>query len=354
MQVRPFTANGLEAGTSNTLTHVHTQSSAAMMTESSSAPSVPIPQTPPRQQRARLRSLPLGRTDDLADLVRRSLHLGTSSTDGSEKTEPKHVGFRGLLRRASTSIRGRKPRAASHSHPNAPAFEYAARPSTSSSAWHKLRQAASFRNSKTTLNDYDEESGDDMGSGTALVPGSGSAPPIIPRGFGGAAARATAAAQNEMLERTRTLMLSERGIDSESAVELTYLSQAQIQDEDPSITRLDFVTRLPSELAIHVLQYLDNQALCQAAFVSRAWHTIASTNQIWRESFYREKSGTYAMGGPILPGEGLGLPPVVPEKSWKEVYRVKQQLETNWKNGNCKPIYLNGHLDSIYCVQFDE
>jgi hypothetical protein len=29
-------------------------------------------------------------------------------------------------------------------------------------------------------------------------------------------------------------------------------------------------------------------------------------------------------------------------------------LERNWLEGAAEPIYLNGHTDSIYCVQFDE
>jgi WD40 repeat protein len=33
---------------------------------------------------------------------------------------------------------------------------------------------------------------------------------------------------------------------------------------------------------------------------------------------------------------------------------VRRTLEQRWKEGNAAAIYLNGHKDSVYCVQFDE
>jgi F-box and WD-40 domain protein 1/11 len=68
----------------------------------------------------------------------------------------------------------------------------------------------------------------------------------------------------------------------------------------------------------------------------------------------REKTKTYATSRPISLGAGLGLPPFKRDTDWKDLYRIKQTLEKNWRAGEATPIYLNGHLDSIYCVQFDE
>jgi len=307
--------------------------------------------------------------------------MGSSSAGDEEYTkeyrgktvDPKHgkqdSGIRGLLRRASVSLKNHaQPRRASHSHSTSFYDTSNTRPSTSSSAWHKLKNAASFRNSKNELLSYgyrDQgtlESFDDI---DVPIPGNGNAPPIIPRRVGGEAARATAAAQNELLERTRQLHLDdiywESCIDCESAVELS-LSHVNLGQEDEeimvhhdnSIIRVDFIANLPTELALHILSTLDHCALAQASEVSRTWYKVANTSSIWKEAFYREKSSTYAMGRPVTPGSGLGLPPMVPDKQWKEVYRARQQLDRNWTEGDAKAIYLNGHTDSIYCIQFDE
>lgn len=33
---------------------------------------------------------------------------------------------------------------------------------------------------------------------------------------------------------------------------------------------------------------------------------------------------------------------------------VRQALDRRWKDGKAAAIYLQGHTDSVYCVQFDE
>lgn len=368
---------GLSPGLSSGLFFIpsHTDSGISSSSNLQSAPS------PHRRQR--LRSLPLGRPDDLVNLFRHSFHMGSSCSEDEDHTkeyrgkavDPKHgkmdSGIRGLLRRASVSLKNHtQPRRASHSHSTSFYDTSNTRPSTSSSAWHKLKNAASFRNSKNELLSYGYKDQGTLESFNDIdidvpIPGNGNAPPIIPRGIGGEAARATAAAQNELLERTRQLHLEdsywESCIDCESAVELSlpHVNLGQADEEimahhDNSIIRVDFIANLPTELALHILSTLDHYALAQAAEVSRTWYKVANTNSIWKEAFYREKSSTYAMGRPVTPGSGLGLPPMVPDKQWKDVYRARQQLEQNWTEGDAKAIYLNGHTDSIYCIQFDE
>ncbi|KFY56874.1 hypothetical protein V496_06614, partial [Pseudogymnoascus sp. VKM F-4515 (FW-2607)] len=333
---------------------------------------------PPALRRQRLRSLPLGMGDDVADLFRRSLHLGPSSQDTFVEKEDKHktatlasastataglkpakpeTGIRGLIRRASVSLLNHaKPRRASHSHADMPADS--ARPTTSAgAAWHKLKSAASFRHTRAETVGYGYR-----GHHEALrafddvdepIPGRGNAPPIIPRRVGGEAARATAAAQNEMLRRMQ--MEKDMYLDCESAVELA-LPQYSLptSDKEDAIVRIDFVGSLPEELAVHVLSMLDHRGLAQASEVSRRWYQVANTNYVWKESFYRDNSTTFAMGQPVKPGQGLGLPPTLPDKEWKQVYKARQQLDRNWREGEALAVYLYGHTDSIYCVQFDE
>lgn len=306
--------------------------------------------------------------------VRRSFHLGRFTSDevdninhsdkpwqspSSTCDTPEFEGegkgkrrgsIRALIRRASTAVRTRRNTnswtSSFHDVPGS-------RPPTSS-RWNKLRQAASFsRHSKSGFEF--ENPVDSCETLVAPIPGFGNAPPVIPRNSGGAAARATAALQNEHLERTRHFLdVEDSQGDRESGVGIAVTVSNQSQYQDESINRVDFITALPTELAIQILSHLDHRGLSQAGLVSRDWLRISSTSHVWREAFCREKSLTYAMSGPVIPGTGFGLPTVQPDKPWKDIYRVRHELEGNWRVGKARPVYLNGHLDSIYCVQFDE
>ena len=148
--------------------------------------------------------------------------------------------FRGLLRRASIGMKERRQHTrrpsqsrSSHSAEELVESYVSSRPSTSASAWHKLRNAASFTSTSYTI---EEKSPDldkrfehsyeypqtDSGHGTRLhnsrnsqpeqeqhlpLPGRGALPPYIPERSGGEAARATAAAQNEVLAQVRRMTL---------------------------------------------------------------------------------------------------------------------------------------------------
>lgn len=259
-------------------------------------------------------------------------------------------GFLGFIRRASVSIKRRQRR---HSHASHAIEE---RPQTASTPWHRLRQAASFNRSSKYIPsqvfevDLSASSSEEF---LAPIPGYGNAPPIIPRGSGGEAARATAAAQNELLfGRHHQLHQLE---DRESGIGIAVASVDPIEPlQDPSISRVDFIAELPVELAIQILARLDHLSLIKTSLVSKRWNEVSSTSHIWREAFIREKSKTYAMSQPVPVGAGLGLPPVNPGHDWKDLYRTKHELEHNWDEGTFEAIYLNGHSDSIYCVQFDE
>lgn len=309
--------------------------------------------------RRRLQSLPTNHEEDLIDRVRRSLHFGSAEADNVlvfQEKEKRPSGIRGLLRRASVSLKGKtRPRRNSHSVVNLIDENILPRPSTST--WHKLRQATSFRYPPSnSISDLDSSYLESTNSFEASpIPGNGILPPIIPRGFGGTAARATAAFQNEHLERARQHHFFEESQgDGESGVGIAVSVHLLPRSVDTSISRVDFVTQLPVELAIQILSHLDHYGLAQAALVSRNWSRISSNRHIWREAFFREKSSTYAMGAPLMPGSGLGLPAVHGGKPWKDVYKIRHQLQSNWRDGKAKYVCLNGHLDSIYCVQFDE
>ncbi|KAJ4303948.1 hypothetical protein N0V88_001549 [Collariella sp. IMI 366227] len=258
------------------------------------------------------------------------------------------------------------------------------RPATSHSPWHRLRQATSFRHSRIFHPDHgDHFFNHDLGpieSPTLPIPGSREQPPIIPRKTGAAARQAAAIACNGMhgydlmdMPMPRPGWLAEDDLDDhESGIGIALTSsemEAYVPGEDldsdvdvetslsrdeSAIVKLDFVSQLPMELAIHILALLDAPTLNTASRVCSAWYHVIKNQHIWRESFLREKTTTYATSGPVKPGSGLGVPAVKPDNNWKDIYRAKTELDQRWKEGKARPVYLNGHTDSIYCLQFDE
>ncbi|KAH6681870.1 WD40-repeat-containing domain protein [Halenospora varia] len=304
----------------------------------------------PSRFRNRHGSLPFGRDVAGRDLGMPIDFEKLSLGQRPKMEEPKKEGgFRGFIRRASVSIKRRQRR---HSH-TVHAIEEE-RPQT---AWHRLRQAASFNRHSRCFPPQcfeAEVSSDSTEDFLSPIPGYNGAPPIIPRGSGGEAARATAAAQNEFLFGRHRQFNQLEDRESGIGIALTNADTTMQSVQDPSISCKDFIGELPTELAIQILECLDHHALSRAALVSKRWHLLSDSPHVWREAFIREKSKTYAMSGPLPLGVGQGLPPFSPDHDWKDLYRIRQELERNWLEGAAEPIYLNGHTDSIYCVQFDE
>lgn len=249
------------------------------------------------------------------------------------------------------------------------------------SRWHRLRKATStsFRNSRVLNGDFALPSHDNAYITTEELPqsvprpGFGNEPPIIPRNSGSGARAAVAAWQNEMFPmpfKNKRLTLDSTQNDRESGIGIAVTSTDSVADElqDPDVvtaegdvvlgacapSRVDFVYRLPVELAIQVLAHLDAASLAPASRVSKAWHNVTSLQHIWRESYLREKTGTYSTSEPIQPGAGLGVPAIQPNMNWKDAYAATEELAKRWKQGKATSVWMNGHSDSIYCLQFDE
>ncbi|TPX12385.1 uncharacterized protein E0L32_007032 [Thyridium curvatum] len=264
---------------------------------------------------------------------------------------------------------------------------HSARPTTSHSTWRRLRQAASFRHSRVLYDGFPGlETIESPRESTfnlqpqVPVPGTNNGPPIIPPNTGGAARAAAAAFQSDM--QRKWLHPEEYPTDRESGIGIAVTTsdspaEGLIADDDeqpdmgvdvddravvegccgvdvPGITRIDFVSRLPTELAIHILANLDAAGLATAARVARRWRWVVRNQHIWRESFLREKTTTYATSAPVRPGAGQGIPPTRPGNDWRQIYKTKEELDRRWREGKATPVYLNGHSDSIYCLQFDE
>lgn len=275
--------------------------------------------------------------------------------------------LKGMFRRASHSIRG-----AVHRRPSLlkeePIHEQSgaeSRPSTASSTWNKLRQATNgFRHSRSVYGlDSSYNSGLPYRAAPTDVPipALGDEPPYIPQ-HGGAAAKASAAMQNEFFARNRWLYktTSEDGTDQESGIGIVLTGSSAEFDVEAEmaaradISRVDFVTMLPTELAIQILAKIDASGLAKLSTVSKSWDKVIRNQHVWRESFIREMGATYATSHPVQPDTGLGIPKMVPSNNWKRAYEIKRELNQRWKQGKARPVYLSGHTDSVYCLQFDE
>lgn len=241
------------------------------------------------------------------------------------------------------------------------------KPTAAHQAWNKLRQATSLRHPRLGLHGRSGletiYSPLETDFPAVPVPGHGLEPPVIPQ-HTGAAAKASAALQNEYLAFTRQqeeAQVEQSSNDRESGIGISITPASDLDPstellaQDAVISRVDFISRLPSELALQILAYLDAGHLAAVSRVSRAWKNMTNDQYVWRESFLREKTVTAATGAPVPTGKGLGVPHIRPGNDWQAIYRAKHELDKHWKEGNkARPVYLNGHLDSIYCIQFDE
>ena len=113
---------------------------------------------------------------------------------------------------------------------------------------------------------------------------------------------------------------------------------------------------LPEELIVHILSYLDATSLTNVELVSRRWHQSASSPHVWKHILCNEfnfsQLVTTKTTHPQFGGSGLGN--AGPNQDWKSIWRARKALNQRWQKGRAAAIYLDGHSDSVYCVQFDE
>ncbi|KAK1813518.1 hypothetical protein LTR12_012087 [Friedmanniomyces endolithicus] len=124
--------------------------------------------------------------------------------------------------------------------------------------------------------------------------------------------------------------------------------------------RIDFVrsSMLPDEICLQVFNCLDAVDLNRARQASRRWEELCLETSVWRNAYLRKWGRRiHTDPAPILVGgAGVGRPNK-PDQDWREMYKARLELERNWRRGAQaagKAVYLSGHTDSVYCVQFDE
>ena len=108
-----------------------------------------------------------------------------------------------------------------------------------------------------------------------------------------------------------------------------------------------------------MLSFLDMKELVVCERVSRQWQKLTQDPCVRRQEFMREWSSNLPREvlPPAVGGLGLGVPRKL-HQSWTRMHRARQELADRWREGPnnqfVSATYLNGHTDSVYCVQFDE
>jgi len=116
---------------------------------------------------------------------------------------------------------------------------------------------------------------------------------------------------------------------------------------------LDPVRMLPLELMEHVLTYLDAGSLLHGELVSREWNNVASSDHIWKQVFRDEFQDTLQIGTARKIKRQISAK-ATQGQDWKSMWRARKALHQRWLDGHAAAIYLEGHTDSVYCVQFDK
>ena len=109
----------------------------------------------------------------------------------------------------------------------------------------------------------------------------------------------------------------------------------------------DPVQVLPAEIMIHVLSFLDASSLIQAELISHDWYRIASSRHAWKQVYQAEFRDASSKSLSTLE-------PRLPSQDWKSMWKTRKALNQRWLDGYAAAIYLEGHADSVYCVQFDQ
>ena len=107
----------------------------------------------------------------------------------------------------------------------------------------------------------------------------------------------------------------------------------------------------------HILSFLDAASLVNSELVSRQWCRCASDSLVWKSvvlNDFRLQVSNLLDAGEVLHQSGAGFGKTGPGQDWKKMWKARKSLDQRWSEGYAAAIYLEGHSDSVYCVQFDE
>ncbi len=307
--------------------------------------------------------------------------MDNTQTTRSRRSPSVHLssirkGLQSFRRRMSVSLRPKNDRnkvnASNGSHAatmssDTPSPCDALQSKQKASNWFRAHSIARRRPSLPLLNQY-PQSDPPRYSFSSPPPGTGRGPPLLPFDMHtGAAARAAAAAQNEALHyyqrqspllspvmpRSSHLKLRR---DSESGIGIEVQDRRDSVHSGIDVIRQDPARVLPIEIMEQILCYLDPQTLVQGQRVCRDWRFKAKSRHVWRHVFQREYNnpGWNNYRSRHCPQSARGVGKNAPDQDWQKMYLVRRQIDKRWAEGRAAAIYLNGHKDSVYCVQFDE
>ena len=147
------------------------------------------------------------------------------------------------------------------------------------------------------------------------------------------------------------------------------------------LTRIDFISALPSEVSLRIFNYLDAMSLCHSATVSRRWRSVADDDAIWYRMCTQHidrKCTTCGWGLPLMHsavknntdaicGQKRTCPPSDSKddaynkhqrkrfkRPWKDIYAERLVVERNWRNADCIQKDLVGHTDGVTAMYYDE
>lgn len=134
---------------------------------------------------------------------------------------------------------------------------------------------------------------------------------------------------------------------------------------------------LSDDLWLNVFANLDVQSLGNSSVVCKSWNALAATDGLWKklyeenwsmsEDMREARTGCNVCGNPArklydlgqqrpsVPGptaaqRNSGRPP----KGWKEGYRARKEVDSNWAAGNCQEMHLYAHGDFIRNAQLND
>ena len=191
---------------------------------------------------------------------------------------------------------------------------------------------------------------------------------VFPQGFPEACEQW--AAQEDLNARRGRLLSLSSAADSGADLSSYDGSNASCKDSDGDVDMmsddasdktpvlLDPTSKLPQELMLQIFQCLDVKDLCSIERVHSSWKALADDTSVWRNAFLRKYERRVYTDPPSIQVGGIGCGRSnKPDQEWKRMYKARVALEQNWRAGPKdagKAVYLSGHTDSVYCVQFDE
>ncbi|KAJ3257628.1 hypothetical protein HK103_004416 [Boothiomyces macroporosus] len=173
--------------------------------------------------------------------------------------------------------------------------------------------------------------------------------------------------------------------------QLSYLSDSLIE-----LTKVDFITILPSEICYKILNYLDATSLCHVSQVCKSWKEMGDSDVIWKRMCSQhidKKCSKCGWGLPLMstmkrkeipcessmpdpkrqktcspskPSESTKciqieplqhIPPVpvkIETKPWKQIYAERSVVARNWRKPKCSTRKLLGHVDGVMGLYFDQ